>query len=46
VAQTGGDAEKIKPEVLGEEDPMVGPAAAQLPLDDGQDKGTVRRRGH
>jgi hypothetical protein len=52
-AQARGHAEQIKPEAFGEDGPMVGPAAAELPLphpyqhgDDGQDKGKVRRRGH
>jgi hypothetical protein len=46
VAQARGDAEQVKPEAVGEDGPVVGPATAQLPLDDGQEKGTVRRRGH
>jgi hypothetical protein len=51
-AQAGGDAEQIKPEAVGEEDPLVGPAADEPPLShpyqhgDGREKRTVRRRGH
>jgi hypothetical protein len=51
-AQAGGDAEQIKPEAVGEEDPVVGPAADEPPLShpyqhgDGREKRTVRRRGH
>jgi hypothetical protein len=50
VAQARADAEHIKPELFGEEGPVV---VAELPLphpyqhgDDDQDKGKVRRRGH
>jgi hypothetical protein len=46
-------AEQTKPEAVGEEGPMVGPAAAEQPLPhpyqhghNGQDKVKVRRRGH
>jgi hypothetical protein len=53
VAQARGEAEQIKPEAIGEEGPVVGPAAAEPPLphpyqhgDDVQEKRTVRRRGH
>jgi hypothetical protein len=50
VAQARGDAEQVKPEAVGEDGPVVGPATAQLPLphpyQHADDKGKVRRRGH